>query len=343
MAKITGGVDTHLDLHVAAALTDIGGVLATQSFPTTPAGHRALLRWLRSFGEVDQVGVEGTGSYGAGLTRYLHRQGVVVVEVDRPNRQKRRREGKSDTLDAIRAGRAVITGEAATTPKTRNGHVESMRVLRVAKASANKARTQTLNQMRSLVSTAPDSIREPLRALTIAQMVRTCAVYRPAGTVDFVAITKRTLRQLARRVQALEAEMAEVDELLAELVERTAPQLVTKHGVGVETASMLLVSAGDNSVRLESEAKLARMWGSAPIPSGSGKTDENHRLHRGGDRQANSALWRIAMVRMATDPRTRAYVERRTKEGLSKRDILRCLKRYIVREVYRELHALRAA
>lgn len=343
MAKITGGVDTHLDVHVAAALTELGGVLATSSFPTTPAGHRALLAWLESFGEVDRIGVEGTGSYGAGLTRYLHRRGVVVVEVDRPNRQKRRQEGKNDTLDAIRAGRAVISGEAATTPKTRSGHVESMRVLRVAKASANKARTQTLNQMRSLVSTAPDSVREPLRGLSITKMVDTCAGYRPAGGVDFVAITKRTLRQLARRVQALEAEMAEVDELLAELVERTAPRLVAKHGVGVETASIMLVSAGDNSVRLESEAKLARLWGSAPIPSGSGKSDKNHRLHRGGDRQANSALWRIAMVRMSNDPRTRAYVERRTKEGLSKRDILRCLKRYIVREVYRELHALQAA
>ena len=210
-------------------------------------------------------------------------------------------------------------------------------MLRVARSGALKARTGALNQLRSLVSTAPVGLREQLRDLPIATLVTTTAMLRPASAADTTAVTKRALRSLGRRVQQLEVEIDKLDELLRPLVVKTAPALLACHGVGPETASPLLIAAGDNAGRLRSEAAYARICGVAPIPAGSGKTDGNHRLHRGGDRQANAALWRIVMVRMSSDPRTQAYVERRTKEGLSKKKIIRCLKRYMARELYRYL------
>jgi len=331
---ITGGVDTHLDVHVAAALSSIGGLLGTASFPTTPAGYQRLLAWLRAFGPIGQVGVEGTSSYGAGLTRALQAADVTVVEVDRPKRQVRRRVGKSDALDAIAAARAVLAGEALGAPKAKSGNVEGIRVLTVARTSCIKSRTQTLNQIRGLVSTAPSELREKLRDLSIGETVRSCAAFRPGEGSDVHTTTKLALRVLARRVQYLDTEISELDARRTTLVEQVAPQLLNAFGVGPETAALLLVCVGDNPDRLQSEASFARMCGVAPIPAGSGLTDGYHRLHRGGDRQANSALWRIVLVRMSTDPTTKAYVARRTKEGKQKKFIMRCLKRYVARELY---------
>ena len=334
---ITGGVDTHKDVHVAAALDRIGGLLGTRSFPTTPAGYQQLLGWLQAFGPIVQVGVEGTSSYGAGLTRTLQHAGVTVVEVDRPNRQKRRRVGKSDTLDAIAAARAALAGEALGSPKSKNGNVEGIRLLGVARVSAVKSRTQTLNQIRSLISTAPSELREQLRDMTITVMVGTCAAFRPGSGSDVETISKLTLRALSRRVQYLEAEIQMLDTRRAALVSEVAPELLQARWVGPHTAATLLVCVGDTPERLASEATFARLCGVAPIPTGSGQTDGYHRLHRGGDRQANSALWRIVLVRMSTDPNTRAYVERRTKEGKQKKFIIRCLKRYVARELFQLL------
>jgi hypothetical protein len=212
--RITAGVDTHLDVHVAAALDENGGLLGVESFETTGGGYRQLLRWLHGFGDVELVGVEGTGSYGTGLTRYLLGEGVRVVEVDRPNRQRRRRRGKSDAQDAITAARSAQSGDATGDAKTRDGNVEAMRVLRVARNSARKARTQTLNQMRSLVSTAPESVRAELRDLTIYRLLERASAYRPGTRHDLVSLTKFSLRMLARRAQALEAEVADLDAIL---------------------------------------------------------------------------------------------------------------------------------
>jgi transposase len=331
--RITGGVDTHLNVHVAAALDERGALLGVQSFETTPAGYRALLDWLRGFGEVELVGVEGTGSYGAGLTRVLHAERIRVVEVDRPNRQRRRRRGKSDPQDAVTAARAAQSGDALGEAKTRDGNVESMRVLRVARSSARKGRTQALNQMRSVISTAPDAIRADLRDLNVYRLLERAAAYRPGPGHDVASLTKRTLRMLARRAQALEAEVGELDVILEQLVAETAPALIARPGIGTECASALLVAAGDNPERLRNEATFAHLCGVAPIDASSGK-HERHRLNRGGDRQANSALWRIVITRMVCDPRTRDYIERRTKDGLTKKEAFRCLKRYVAREVY---------
>jgi transposase len=282
------------------------------------------------------VGVEGTGRYGAGLTRHLHTEGVCVVEVDRPNRQRRRRRGKSDPQDAITAARAAPSGDARGEAKTRDGNVEAMRVLRIARSSARKARTQALNQMRSIISTAPEPIRAELRNLNVYRLLEHASAYRPGQRHDVASLTKRTLRMLARRARALEAEVTELDAILEPLVAETAPALVARPGLGTDCASALLVAAGDNPERLRNEATFAHLCGVAPLDASSGK-HERHRLNRGGDRQANSALWHIVITRMVNDPHTRRYIERRMKQGLTKKETFRCLKRYIAREVYHHL------
>jgi transposase len=327
------GVDTHEDVHVGVVIDELGRVQGTISTPATRAGDRQLLRWARGHGVVLRAGVEGTGSYGAGLARHLAAGGVEVIEVNRPNRQHRRRHGKSDPLDAEAAARAVLSGEATATPKTRTGVVEAIRVLRVARSSAVKARTQAANQIRDVVLTAPVSLREDLKELTTRQRVERCARLRPGNGSDPTAATRRALRSLARRYQHLTLEIHELTRDLDTLVHDTAPNLVAQHGVGTDVAAKLLIAAGDNPERLRNEAAFAALCGASPVPASSGKT-HRHRLNRGGDRQANNALWTIAMVRLSCDPDTRAYAERRTKEGLSRRDIVRCLKRYIARQLF---------
>jgi transposase len=334
--SITGGVDTHLDVHVAAALDERGALLGVESFSTTASGYRDLLAWLEAFGTLELVGVEGTGSYGAGLTRHLHRQGVSVVEVDRPNRQRRRRTGKSDPLDAVAAARAAQGGDANGWAKTRDGNVEAMRVLRVARSSARSSRTRAINQMRSLVSTAPEELRSELRDLSIYQVLRLASAFRHTPKTDVTTVTKLTLRTLARRALALEEEVKEIDRLLKTLVAETAPELNAINGVGTDVASALLVAAGDNPERLKNEATFAKLCGVSPLDASSGK-NERHRLNRGGDCQANSALWHIVFTRMVCDPRTQDYIERRMKEGRTKKEAIRCLKRYVAREVFAQL------
>jgi transposase len=334
--RITAGVDTHRDAHVVAALDERGSLLGVEEFEASARGYRTTLGWLRRFGEVELVGVEGTGSYGAGLTRHLLAEEVAVVEVDRPNRQRRRKRGKSDPQDAITAARAAQSGDALGAAKTRDGNVEAMRVLRVARHSARTARTQALNQMRSIISTAPDEIRAELRDLNVYRLIERASAFRPGTGLDVHAVTKRTLRMLARRAAALEDEINEIDVSLTTLVNETAPALIARIGVGTDTASALLVAAGDNPGRLRNEATFAHLCGASPIDASSG-TQQRHRLNRGGDRQANSALWKIVITRMVYDPRTRDYIDRRIKEGLTKKEAIRCLKRYIAREVYNHL------
>ncbi len=340
--QITGGVDTHLDVHVAAALNAIGGLLGVESFPADGPGYRRLLAWLQSFGTVVLIGVEGTGSYGAGLTRHLHDKGMRVVEVDRPNRQERRRAGKSDPIDAVEAARAALSGRAKGLAKTRNGSVEAIRVLRVARCGARKDRVRAINQLRSLSSTAPEELRAELRGLSISQLVHKTAGLRPSKPTDVLNANKLAMRCLARRVRDIDIEVGELDAVLRPLVAETAPDLVAIYGVGPDTAGALVVAAGDNPDRLRNEATFAHLCGVSPLDASSGK-QLRHRLNRGGDRQANAALWRIVFTRMASDPRTQRYVERRCKEVLTKSEAMRCLKRYVAREVFYYLVPLEAA
>jgi transposase len=332
--RVTGGVDTHLDVNVAAALDGIGGLLGVEQFPTSAAGNRALLLWLKTFGTVVKVGVEGTGSYGAPLARHLRRAGVAVFEVDRPNRPERRRKGKTDTVDAIEAARAAQGERQLGAAKTRDGNVEAIRALVVAKRSAKSTKIKTLNQIRHLGFTAPEEIRQALHGLTPKMVARQAAGMRPRAGSDAVSYaTKTALRTLGRRVLALDAETAQIDRLLTQLLRDGHEDLLSLYGVGIDSAAALLVAAGDNPERLRSEPSWARLCGAAPIPASSGKV-VRLRLNPFGDRQANAALWHIAVTRMSSDPRTRAYVERRHQEGLSKKEIIRVLKRYVAREVY---------
>jgi len=334
---ITGGVDTHADLHVAAALDSVGGLLGVQEFPATAAGYAELPGWLRSLGNLAVAGVEGTGSYGAGLARYLAAAGVRVVEVDRPDRQDRHRQGKSDPLDAVSAARAAQSGRASGAPRGRDGAVEAIRALMVAKRSARAERVQAVNQARALIVTGPEELRARFARRSPAQLIEAIAVLRPRpGDVPGYA-TRVALRELGRRARFLDGQLDRLDELIGPLVTERAPGLLALHGVGPDTAALLLVAAGDHPERLRSESSWAHLCGVAPIPASSGKTAGRYRLNRGGDRQANSALWRIVIVRMSSHPATRAYADRRSKEGLSKKEIIRCLKRYVAREVYRQL------
>lgn len=334
---VTGGVDTHLDTHVAAALDANGGVLGVESFATTPAGLVELHDWLAGFGALERVGVEGTGAYGAGLARHLRGCGVEVIEVDRPNRQVRRQAGKSDTIDAVEAARAVLSGRARNVAKTADGNVEAIRALLVAKRSSREARITCLNQLRHLSFCAPDALRERFRDVPRSRLAATAAALRPRTGSDAVEhATKLAMRTLGRRVVALNEDSDDLDAVLAELVAATAPGLLELYGVGIDTAAILLVAAGDNAERIHSEAAWAHLCGVAPLQASSGKTTR-HRLNRGGNRQANHALWRIVFTRIGSDPRTRAYLERRLAEGLSKREIMRVLKRYVARETYRHL------
>ncbi|MGW8528412.1 MULTISPECIES: IS110 family RNA-guided transposase [Nocardiopsidaceae] len=334
---VTAGVDTHGHTHHAAVIDPLGRHLADREFPATGTGYRHLSSWLSSHGTVAAVGVEGTGAYGAELSRHLARQGLRVVEVDRPDRKTRRMKGKSDPIDAYAAATAVASGRACGTPKTRDGVVEAVRSLRVVRRSAVKARTQAINQARQLVITSPEQVRAGLRGLSAKVLATTCARLRPgADLADPAQAVKFALRRLGRRIIALEEELAGLDAELGALTRRAAPELLELKGVGPDVAGQLLATAGDNPGRLASEAAFAHLCGVAPVPASSGRRDR-HRLNRGGDRAANHALHTIVLVRMRWDGRTRAYVERRTGQGLSKKDIMRCLKRHVAREVYRVL------
>jgi len=295
---VTGGVDTHRDVHVAAALDGVGGLLGTQSFPTTNAGYRALLGWLQRFGAIGSVGVEGTGSYGAALTRHLAVNGVQVIEVSCPNRQVRRRHGKTDVVDAIAAARAVQSGDARAVPKSHDGPVEALRALKVVQRSATKARTQALNQLHALVLTAPEDLRARLRGLNRRQLLATCAGFRVRADDDsLVAISRLAMRELAQRVLTLDTQHKTATDRMRRITTATAPELVAKKGIGPDTAATLLITAGDNPDRLHHEKSFAALVGSSPIPVNSGQTQNRFRLNRGGDRQANSALWRIGLPR----------------------------------------------
>jgi transposase len=338
IVRVTGGVDTHADSHVAAAVDDNGGMLGVESFPSTEAGFEDLLGWLVGFGPVTQVGVEGTGSWGVGLSRFLSDHDVTVVEVDRPNRQTRRKQGKSDPTDAVSAARAALSGTATVTPKSRNGPVEQIRVLLVARRSAREQRIQTLNQLRHLVFTAPEEIRVRFKDRPKTGLITEAANMRPRKGSD--PITYRTnlvIKSLARRIKSLDAEMRTIDQTLRSLIEKTAPTMLEMYGVGVDTAATLLATAGDNPDRLKSERSWAHLCGVTPLPANSGKTTTKFRLNRGGDRQANAALYRIVLTRMSSHEETRRYVAKRRTDGLSTPEIMRCLKRYVARQTFKQL------
>jgi transposase len=338
-SDVVVGVDTHKDEHVAVALDGLGGRLGELAVPARPDGYDQLVAWADGLGTVAVFGVEGTGSYGSGLARYLRRHARRAVEVSRPPRRgERRLSGKSDPIDAEHAARAVLAGTATTTPKLADGIVEAIRLVKIARDSAVNAHSQAMITLKAVLVTAPDNLRGDLEPLSDHKLMIACSNLDRNGSVADPAVAVRhVLASLARRWLDLHEEIKVHTGHLKHLTKTAAPDLVAAFGIGPDIAAELLVTAGDNTDRVHSEAALAKLCGACPIPAGSGKTNGRHRLNRGGNRQANAALYRAVIVRMRWHPPTIAYVERRTTEGLSKREIIRCLKRYLAREIYRLL------
>jgi transposase len=331
---IVVGVDTHKDAHVAVVVSAAGVLLGGETFPATATGYRRLLSWARDHGDLRRAGVEGTSSYGAGLTRYLLDQGVTVTEVGFADKATRRRRGKTDAIDAESAARAVLNGTAQATAKTSNGPVEMIRMFRLARTSAVKARTQAVNQLRAVLVTTEPGLRESMTGLSRTALLRRCAALpgnnRPT---DPATAAVHTLRLLARRALALTADINDLQKCLTATINAHHPQLLQPTGIGPDSAAALLITAGDNPQRLHHEGSFAALCGASPVEASSGKTSRR-RLNRGGDRQANAALYHIVFSRLRTDPATRAYRDRRLHEGKTRREIIRCLKRYVAREIY---------
>jgi transposase len=332
---VVGGVDTHKDLHVAAVVDEHDRVLTSQCFATTRHGYKQMLAWMRSFGQLQRIGIECTGTYGAGLLRYVQSAGVEVLEVTTPDKNDRRKRGKDDDLDAQNAAHAAFSGKRTVTPKSRDGMVESLRVLKACRKTAVAARRVALQLIHNTIVCAPDELREALRKMTRMQLIRTLAAWRPdlSDYRNLVSAYRIALKSLGRRYLELHDEIADLDVMIGAIVDELAPSLVARNSIGHESAAQLLLTAGDNSERLHSEASFAALCGVSPVPASSGKVTR-HRLNRGGDRAANSALHIIAIGRLRTDPRTKAYIAKRTAEGHSKLEAIRCLKRYIAREVF---------
>ncbi|MEH6756039.1 MAG: IS110 family transposase [Parasphingorhabdus sp.] len=331
------GVDTHKSTHVAVAIDLHGVKLGTYSAPVNTKGYSALEGWASSIGMVEAFGIEGTGSYGAGLSRYLHARNYRVIEVTRPNRQLRYQHGKSDSLDAEGAARSVLSGQAIAEPKTQNGSAEMIRHLKIARDTAVKSRSQAMITLKTLIINAPATLRDSLDQIKgKVVLIRHIAAFRPGPISSTTASAKSAMQALARRWLMLHEEIQVHDRQLKMLVEAAAPQLLESHGIATMTVAEILILVGDEPSRIRSEAALAKLCGVCPIPASSGKTNR-FRLNRGGNRQANAALYRVAIVRMRNHPPTLAYVSKRIKEGKSKSEIIRCLKRYIVQEIFAKL------
>lgn len=329
------GADTHLDTVHLAALSPTGAPVADAQFPTRPAGYYLAVKWAQSFGAVLRAGIEGTSSYGAGLTRALQDAGIEVEEINTCDRAGRRRQGKSDPLDAYAAARAALAGHGLAVPK--DEHTSALRAILTARRGAVKARTAAINQIKSLLITAPAELRERYRRHTTATLIRALARCRPTTHDDPTTVAVLIgCKALAQRIVFLQDQDRIMTAELDRLVTTVNPALRAAYGVGPDTAAQLIITAGTNPHRLRNEAAFAMLCGTAPIPASSGKTNR-HRLSRGGDRAANNALHRIALVRMSSDSRTRTYVNHQLTKGRSKLDILRLLKRAIAREMFRHL------
>lgn len=336
-AELIGGVDTHADTHTLAILSAHGGVISTETFPATAAGYCEMITVLNDAGQVTTIGVEGTNSYGAGLTRALIQAGFTVKEVLRPTRRVRRMDGKSDPVDAIAAGRTILAGQGVSEAKDTTTPAEQIRFLLVARQRLIGAGTAIINSLRSLLVTAPQALRELYQGLSTPALIAALGACRPgAGATGVTGAAKYALKHLAQTYTNIQTRSEELKARMHTILTRYYPGLLAVYGVGTIVAAELVVTIGGNPDRVRSEAAFASLCGVAPIPASSGKTNR-HRLNRGGDRRGNAALHRIVLIRMQRDERTRQYVARRTQEGKSTREIMRCLKRAVAREIYRVL------
>lgn len=336
--KLVVGVDTHRDSHTAVAIDDVGVQVAVIQVPADRAGYRSLVGWVRTLGVPQVFGVEGTGSYGAGLCRYLQAAGYLVVEVTRPRRVTTRGAGKSDPIDAEAAARAVLAGTATITPKTGDGIAEMLRQIKVARDTAVRARTQAINALKALVLTCPQPLAGDLAGLPTTQLIQRCTRLRAGQLHTPTDAARHSLRALARRYRALTDEINQHTALIDTLTTTAAPTLRAGIGIGPDSAAEILGVYGDNPHRIHSEAALARICGAAPIPASSGNT-HRHRLDRSGNRRANAALHRIIITRLRHHQPTIDYPTKRTQQGMTRREAIRCLKRFLTREIHHRVMA----
>lgn len=330
-----GGVDSHKDTIHVAVITAVGRPVADREFPTTEGGYRRAVAWLIEHGPLQAVGIEGTSSYGVGITTAVIAAGIRVVEVNRTRPAERRRQGKTDQLDAYRAARSVLTGEASADPKSAS--IEPLRALTVTRRSAVKAQQAAWRQIGALLVNAPARLRDRYRDLSEAKLVGSLANTRPEQQANpDLADTMHALRALARRHRDLGQEITDLEARMAARAMSANPGLMAVKGVGPVIGAQLLITAGDNPDRLRSSASFAALCGTAPIPVSSGRTDR-HRLSRGGDRQANAALHHIVKVRLSYDPATRAYRDAHLAKGWTAKAVFRALKRAVAREVFQAL------
>lgn len=330
------GVDTHKHTHTAVAIDGLGARVGECHVRANRDGYAQLEAWAASLGRPTAFGVEGTGSYGVGLASWLRRNGYRLIEVNRGDRRARRANGKTDTLDAEAAARSVLSGQATAVPKSADGAAEMIRQVKIARDTARKARTSAIVALKALIVTVPAELREQLEGLTDKALIERCCGLRPGAIATPTASAKHTLRSLAKRWATLDAEISDHDKILDNLTRAHSPTLRDGFGIGADTAAEMLIVFGDNPERIRSEAAFAKLCGACPIPASSGVTNR-HRLSRAGHRHANAALYRAVIVRMRFHQPTIDYTRRRTKEGLSKRDIIRCLKRFLAREIYQRV------
>jgi transposase len=331
------GVDTHVHTHSAAVVdARTGGVLDAITVEATAEGYEQVVEFADEHAVLRAWAIEGTGGHGAGLARHLARREEVVVELDRPQRARRRNGAKSDPLDAIRAAREALARTRLGTPRS-GGDRQALSVLLAARRSAVNAAGDAQRQVFSLVIAAPEPIRERFRGQKLPAMLKTAAGLRVHASWDLeTTTTVITLRSLARRARALAEEAAEHETTILRIVRSWRPDLLDQLGIGPIVAATVLC-AWSHPGRIHSEAAFAMLAGAAPIPANSGQVTTRHRLNRYGDRQLNRALHTIALSRIRYHQPTRDYVARRTSEGKTAREIKRCLKRYIARDLYRLL------
>lgn len=334
---VVAGIDTHENTHTIALLDRVGAPVATATHHADSDGYRRTVDFIRSHGACAAVGVEGTNSYGAGLRKHLQSQGMLVFEVLRPKRQVRRMDGKSDPIDAVEAARAVLAGRGLSTPKDGDGHAEALRFLDAARTQLVRAMTALSNSAGDMLITAPEAFRSRWRHGRAADALKRIASTTATGSGIVETSLMAALKVMGRQYRELERHADELERRMREILDEHAPAVLAIYGAGTITAARLVATAGDNPGRIRSEAAFAKLCGACPIPASSGKTNR-HRLNRGGDRNANSALHRIALVRMShPHPRTKAYIERKRGQGMSTKEILRCIKRAICREAYRAI------
>ncbi|WP_199222447.1 IS110 family transposase [Corynebacterium yudongzhengii] len=331
------GIDTHKDTHHVAVITTMGEPVEDFTIPATAAGYTKAIAAIGIYDSVEAVGIECTGTYGANITKAFLEAGYLVYEVNRPNRFARRRQGKTDQFDAYHAAEAVLSHRTTAIAKARNGFVEALRPLHAFRRLAVKNRSAELNHLQALLVSAPENIKAAYQPLSAAQRLKALVDADPSSFTDTIEQEAMyVLKLAAERIQRAHAEIKDLEKRITNLLRQYTPQLLDIYGAGPDTIAQLLLTVGDNPERFYSEAGFAALTGVCPIPASSGRTNR-HRLNRGGDRQANRALHTTTLVRMRHDQRTKDYVARRTAEGKTTKEIQRCLKRAIAREMFREI------